>query len=110
MATSASRRKRSPTEEYEYQDMFAERGSQPTEPYAGEPRYQRKPNAVVVMYHSSGTAERVEVRDESGVRVELTEVGQAETIEYESGTSATITVVAVRDGEENVLITEPVSF
>jgi hypothetical protein len=100
-----------PTEEYEYQDMFAERGSQPTEPYAGVSLdTNRKPNAVVVMYHSSGTAERVEVRDESGVRVELTEVGQAETIEYESGTSATITVVAVRDGEENVLITEPVSF
>ncbi|MFC6766448.1 hypothetical protein [Natrinema soli] len=100
-----------PTGEYEYQDPFAERGSQPTELYAGVSLdTNRKPNAVVVMYHSSGTADRVEVRDESGVRVELTEVGQAETIEYESGTSATITVVAVRDGEENVLMTEPVSF
>ncbi|WP_226040747.1 hypothetical protein [Natrinema sp. DC36] len=100
-----------PSEEYEYQDLFAERGSQPTEPYAGVSLdTNRKPNAVVVTYHSSGTADRVEVRDESGVRVELTEVGQAETIEYESGTSATITVVAVGDGEENVLITEPVSF
>ncbi|QLK25203.1 hypothetical protein HYG81_14035 [Natrinema zhouii] len=100
-----------PTEEYEYQDLFAERGSRPTEPYAGVSLdTNRKPNAVVVMYHSSGTADRVEVRDESGVRVELTEVGQAETIEYESGTSATITVVAVGDGEKSVLMTETVSF
>ncbi|MFD1564829.1 hypothetical protein ACFR99_14915 [Haloarchaeobius amylolyticus] len=100
-----------PIEEYEYRDLFAERGSQSTEPYAGVSLdTDRKPNAVVVMYHSSGTADRVEVRDESGVRVELTEVGQAETIEYESGTSATITVVAVRGDEESVLITETVSF
>ncbi|OLZ41183.1 hypothetical protein A6E15_09365 [Natrinema saccharevitans] len=100
-----------PVEEYEYRDLFAERGSQPTEPYAGVSLdTDRKPNAVVVMYHSSGTADRVEVRDESGVRVELTEVGQAETIEYESGTSATITVVAVSGDEESVLMTETVSF
>lgn len=100
-----------PIEEYEYRDLFAERGSQSTEPYAGVSLdTDRKPNAVVVIYHSSGTADRVEVRDESGVRVELTEVGQAETIEYESGTSATITVVAVSGGEESVLVTETVSF
>ncbi|MGQ3414095.1 hypothetical protein ACT4ML_17845 [Natrinema sp. LN54] len=100
-----------PTAEYEYRDMFAERGSQPTEPYAGVTfDRDRQSNTVTVTYQSSGTADRIEVRDESGVRAELTEVGETETLEYESGTTATITVVAVAGDTKNVLFTETVSF
>lgn len=103
--------KTSPTEEYEFQDLFAERGSEPTGPYAGASiDTDWKSNAVVVMYHSSGNADRLEVRDEDGVRAELTEVGETATLEYESGASGTVTVVAIKAERETVILTDTYSF
>lgn len=100
-----------PIEEYEFRDMFAERGSEPPEVYAGvSVETDRKENAVVVIYQSSGNADRVEVRDETGTRAELTQVGHTATIDYEDGASGEITVVAIKDGDESVVLTEPYSY
>jgi len=99
------------TADYEYRDMFAERGSQPTQPQAGVTIDVDSPaRTVTVTYISSGDTDRLEIRDWTGLRDELTEVGQSATLEYDAGASGTITIVAVRGETEAVVAEQSVSF
>ncbi len=100
-----------PTADYEYRDMFAERGSQSTRPQAGV-TIDTDPSArtVTITYISSGDADRLEIRDWTGLRDELTEVGQDATLEYDAGASGTITIVAVRGETEAVVAEKSVTF
>ena len=100
-----------PTADYEYRDMFAERGSQPTQPQAGVTiDVDSSARTVTVTYISSGGTDRLEIRDWTGLRDELTEVGQAATLEYGRGASGTITIVAVRGETEAVVAEKSISF
>lgn len=101
-----------PTEEYEFRDLFAERGeSQRQEVYAGvsiDVFSERQ--SVRVRYLSAGNADHVVVRDDQGTRETLTEVGEATKLEYEAGDSGTITVVAVGEERESTVATESFEF
>ncbi|QCC57496.1 hypothetical protein NP511_02815 [Natrinema thermotolerans] len=102
-----------PIESYTFQDLFAERGRSPpsSPPQVGvdiEPDYRS--NTVTVTYVSGQNVDRLEVRDEDGRREVLTEVGQAATLEYESGASGEITVVASNSEAEVVVATRTYSF
>ncbi|SDC57138.1 hypothetical protein [Natrinema hispanicum] len=101
-----------PTADYEYRDLFAERGSEPPQLQAGvtiDADSVARTVTVTFTAKSDGV-DRLEIRDQNGLRDELTEVGQATTLEYESGASGTITAVAVGDETERVVATESFSF
>ncbi|QCS42877.1 hypothetical protein [Natrinema versiforme] len=101
-----------PTEEYEYRDLFAERGSQPARPQAGvsiDP--DSSDRTVTVTYVSRGsTVDRLEISDESGNEAEMTQVGETMTFEYDAGASGELTVVAVGSETEAVVATYTYSF
>ncbi|SEV94457.1 hypothetical protein [Natrinema salifodinae] len=100
-----------PTEDYEFQDLFAERGTQPAAPQAGVSiDVDSTSRTVTVAYVSRDRADRIEIRDGNGNTDELTAVGQTTTFDYDAGATGTITVVAVRDGAEAVVATKPFSF
>ncbi|WP_222919153.1 hypothetical protein [Natrinema sp. SYSU A 869] len=100
-----------PTEEYEYQDLFAERGSEPTRPRAGVSIDSDSSDRTVTMsYISRSEADRLEISDESGNEDEMTEVGQTITFEYETGASGELTVVAVGGETETVVAAYSYSF
>ena len=101
-----------PTADYEYRDPFAERGSKPTQPQAGAAiDIDSSARTVTVTFTAkSDGVDRLEIRDQTGLRDDLTEIGQATTLEYEPGASGTITVVAVGNETESVVATESFSF
>lgn len=98
-----------PTEEYEYQDLFAERGSEPTRPRAGVSiDSDSSDRTVTVSYLSRSKVDRLEISDESGNEDEMTEVGQTVTFGYETGASGELTVVAV--GNETKIVAASYSY
>lgn len=100
-----------PTAEYEYRDLFAERGSEPSQPRAGVGiDVHSASHTVSVTLISSDTADRVEIREDGEVRGELIEVGQTATLEYDAGALGTITVVAISGTEAAVIATKSYAF
>ncbi|MBZ6493771.1 hypothetical protein [Natrinema longum] len=100
-----------PTEDYEYRNRFAERGTQPAPPQAGVTIESDASNrTVTVTYVSRSRTDRLEIRDESGNSDEMTEVGETTTFEYEAGASGEITVVGVRGETKAVVAAHSYSF
>lgn len=100
-----------PTEEYEYLDLFAERGSESPRPRASV-TIDSDPSdrTLTVTYHSTDNADRLEVSDEHAHSAELTEVGETTTFEYEAGASGELTVIGVNGDTEAVVAAYSYSF
>ncbi|WP_226481999.1 hypothetical protein [Natrinema amylolyticum] len=97
-----------PTEEYEYQDLFAERGS---EAMAGTTiEVDQSSRTITVTYTASGNADRLEVHEGAEKRETLTEVGQKATLEYDAGESGSVQAVAVIGETETLIASESFSF
>ncbi|MFA9501168.1 hypothetical protein ACERIM_00125 [Natrinema sp. H-ect1] len=100
-----------PTAEYEYTNLFAGYGSEPSKPRAGVAfDSDRSDRTVSVTYNSSDDVDRLELSDDHGNSAELTAVGEQVTFEYEAGASGELIVVGVNEDAEAVVASYEYAF